>query len=114
MKTKSFFTSLLLTLIFNLTLYSQEFDSNGLMADIEYLSSDQLEGRFAGTEGEKAAVIDIGDATFVVGIISAGVRSAIAPGTESTKALPSVAKPPRKTSLRSTSGIISGKFIFLS
>ena len=25
------------------------------MADIEYLSSDQLEGRFAGTEGEKAA-----------------------------------------------------------
>jgi len=55
MKTKSFFTSLLLTLIFNLTLYSQEFDSNGLMADIEYLSSDQLEGRFAGTEGEKAA-----------------------------------------------------------
>jgi len=55
MKTKSFFTSLLLTLIINLTLYSQEFNPNGLMADIEYLSSDQLEGRFAGTKGEKAA-----------------------------------------------------------
>tara|TARA_B100000745_G_C20144155_1_gene392341 strand:- start:390 stop:1631 length:1242 start_codon:yes stop_codon:yes gene_type:complete len=55
MKMKSFYTSLLLTLVINSTLYSQEFNSNKLIADIEYLSSDQLEGRFAGTKGEKAA-----------------------------------------------------------
>lgn len=52
---KSFYTSLLLALVINSTLYSQEFNSNKLIADIEYLSSDQLEGRFAGTKGEKAA-----------------------------------------------------------
>ena len=52
---KSFYTSLLLALVINSTLYSQEFKSNKLIADIEYLSSDQLEGRFAGTKGEKAA-----------------------------------------------------------
>ena len=52
---KSFYTSLLLALVINSTLYSQEFYSNKLIADIEYLSSDQLEGRFAGTKGEKAA-----------------------------------------------------------
>lgn len=55
MKMKSFYTSLLLALVINSTLYSQEFNSNKLIADIEYLSSDQLEGRFAGTKGEKAA-----------------------------------------------------------
>lgn len=52
---KSFYTSLLLTLVINSTLYSQEYNSNKLIADIEYLSSDQLEGRFPGTKGEKAA-----------------------------------------------------------
>lgn len=52
---KSFYTSLLLTLVINSIIYSQEYNSNKLIADIEYLSSDQLEGRFAGTKGEKAA-----------------------------------------------------------
>ena len=52
---KSFYTSLLLTLVINSIIYSQEYNSNKLIADIEYLSSNQLEGRFAGTKGEKAA-----------------------------------------------------------
>lgn len=52
---KSFYTSLLLTLVINSIIYSQEYNSNKLIADIEYLSSDQLEGRFPGTKGEKAA-----------------------------------------------------------
>ena len=55
MKMKSFYTSLLLTLVINSIIYSQEYNSNKLIADIEYLSSDQLEGRFPGTKGEKAA-----------------------------------------------------------
>ena len=52
---KSFYTSLLLSLVINSIIYSQEYNSNKLIADIEYLSSDQLEGRFPGTKGEKAA-----------------------------------------------------------
>jgi len=52
---KSFYTSLLLTIVINSIIYSQEYNSNKLIADIEYLSSDQLEGRFPGTKGEKAA-----------------------------------------------------------
>jgi Zn-dependent M28 family amino/carboxypeptidase len=55
MKMKSFYTSLLLSLVINSIIYSQEYNSNKLIADIEYLSSDQLEGRFPGTKGEKAA-----------------------------------------------------------
>ena len=55
MKMKSFYTSLLLTIVINSIIYSQEYNSNKLIADIEYLSSDQLEGRFPGTKGEKAA-----------------------------------------------------------
>ena len=58
---KSFYTSLLLALVINSIIYSQEFNSNKLIADIEYLSSDQLEGRFAGTKGEKAAANYIAD-----------------------------------------------------
>ena len=52
---KIFYQSLFFILITSFTVYSQSEDIYQIKYDIEYLASDDLEGRFPGTNGEDLA-----------------------------------------------------------
>jgi len=58
---KIFYQSLFFILITSFTVYSQSEDIYQIKFDIEYLASDELEGRFPGTNGEDLAADFIAD-----------------------------------------------------
>ena len=58
---KIFYQSLFFILITSFTVYSQSEDIYQIKYDIEYLASDDLEGRFPGTNGEDLAADFIAD-----------------------------------------------------
>ena len=58
---KIFYQSLFFILLTSFTVYSQSEDIYQIKYDIEYLASDELEGRFPGTNGEDLAADFIAD-----------------------------------------------------
>ena len=52
---KVFYKSLTLSLLISFSINSQESNKESIKKDIEYLASEELEGRFPGTNGEDLA-----------------------------------------------------------